>query len=68
MTKYSVERPCMKTSLICESETDLKHMLDIVSAYAVYWRYELNTLKSAVLVIGIPESITEMVCIRRDNT
>ena len=38
-------------ALISEYEADLQHMLDIVSAYTVNWRYELNALKSAVLVI-----------------
>ena len=52
-------------ALISESEADLQHMLDIVSAYAADWRYELNALKSAVLVIG--ESKNSRVLLRQSR-
>ena len=38
-------------TLISDSETCLQHMLDIVSLYAADWKYELNAMKLAIVVI-----------------
>ena len=32
-------------ALVSDSEVGLQYMLDIVTRYAVEWRYELNALK-----------------------
>ena len=39
-------------SLIATSEQELQSMLDIVSSYALMWRYGLNAQKSSILVFG----------------
>ena len=39
-------------ALIADSEAELQSMLNIVSSYALLWRYEFNAQKSSVLVIG----------------
>ena len=39
-------------TLIADSEAELQSMLNIVSSYALVWRYEFTAQKSSVLVIG----------------
>ena len=39
-------------ALICDSPSDLQAMLDIVSSYALFWRYQINADKSCIMVFG----------------
>ena len=39
-------------ALVASSPEELQAMLDIVSRYASQWRYQLNSSKSVILVLG----------------
>ena len=39
-------------ALVASSPEELQTMLDIVSRYASQWRYQLNSSKSVILVLG----------------
>ena len=39
-------------ALISDSPAELHAMLDIVSSYALFWRYQINADKSRIMVFG----------------
>ena len=39
-------------ALVASSPEEVQEMLDIVSHYASQWRYQLNSSKSVILVLG----------------